>query len=84
MFRACSLYMLLIAFAMTPFPVEVLPGSAKAAAPANAAPDGKLIALTFDDGPKPYVLLGTRSGRVCPPRVCSLCWIDKGSRRLSS
>jgi len=66
MFRACSLYMLLIAFAMTPFPVEVLPGSAKAAAPANAAPEGKLIALTFDDGPKPYVLLGTRSGKGVP------------------
>jgi len=26
----------------------------------------KLIALTFDDGPKPYVLLGTRSGRGVP------------------
>jgi peptidoglycan-N-acetylglucosamine deacetylase len=26
----------------------------------------KFIALTFDDGPKPYVLLGTRSGRGVP------------------
>ena len=29
---------------------------------------GKLIALTFDDGPKPYVLLGTRSGKGVPSR----------------
>ena len=28
-----------------------------------AAYGAKLIALTFDDGPKPYVLLGTRSGQ---------------------
>ncbi len=28
--------------------------------------DRKLIALTFDDGPKPYVLLGTRSGKGVP------------------
>jgi peptidoglycan-N-acetylglucosamine deacetylase len=27
-----------------------------------ASPQSKLIALTFDDGPKPYVLLGTKSG----------------------
>jgi peptidoglycan-N-acetylglucosamine deacetylase len=26
----------------------------------------KLIALTFDDGPKPYVLMGTRSGKGVP------------------
>lgn len=29
---------------------------------------GKLIALTFDDGPKPYVLLGTRSGKGVPSK----------------
>ncbi|MGH9355060.1 MAG: polysaccharide deacetylase family protein [Terriglobia bacterium] len=31
-----------------------------------AAHSIKLIALTFDDGPKPYVLMGTRSGRGIP------------------
>jgi peptidoglycan/xylan/chitin deacetylase (PgdA/CDA1 family) len=31
--------------------------------PARAARVAKLIALTFDDGPKPYVLMGTRSGK---------------------
>jgi len=36
---------------------------AAAPAPAN---ERKLIALTFDDGPKPYVLLGTRSGKGVP------------------
>ncbi len=33
----------------------------KGAGPANAA-SSKLIALTFDDGPKPYVLMGHKSG----------------------
>jgi len=55
--------MLLIALAITPFPGEVPPGSARSAAPASAAPKAKLIALTFDDGPKPYVLLGGQSGK---------------------
>ncbi|MGH9396740.1 MAG: polysaccharide deacetylase family protein [Terriglobia bacterium] len=34
-----------------------------ASAQAHAAQGPKLVALTFDDGPKPYVLLGTRSGK---------------------
>lgn len=38
-------------------------GRATVPAPANGR---KLIALTFDDGPKPYVLLGTRSGKGVP------------------
>jgi peptidoglycan/xylan/chitin deacetylase (PgdA/CDA1 family) len=33
------------------------------AAWAEGARPAKLIALTFDDGPKPFVLMGTRSGR---------------------
>jgi peptidoglycan/xylan/chitin deacetylase (PgdA/CDA1 family) len=37
------------------------PGNAGARA--QTARGGKLIALTFDDGPKPYVLMGTRSGK---------------------
>jgi peptidoglycan/xylan/chitin deacetylase (PgdA/CDA1 family) len=39
------------------------------AVPRPGPPDpGKVIALTFDDGPKPYVLLGTRSGKGVPSR----------------
>jgi peptidoglycan/xylan/chitin deacetylase (PgdA/CDA1 family) len=34
-----------------------------AGAGAAATGGAKLIALTFDDGPKPYVLMGTRSGK---------------------
>jgi len=33
---------------------------------ASAAHGARLIALTFDDGPKPYVLMGTRSGMGVP------------------
>jgi peptidoglycan/xylan/chitin deacetylase (PgdA/CDA1 family) len=36
-------------------------------APSSARGNGrKLIALTFDDGPKPYVLMGTHSGKGVP------------------
>jgi peptidoglycan/xylan/chitin deacetylase (PgdA/CDA1 family) len=53
------------------FPAHFLPSlptnyastPGNAGARAHAAPGGKLIALTFDDGPKPYVLMGTRSGK---------------------
>jgi len=40
----------------------------RAAQAASSAPhtERKLIALTFDDGPKPYVLMGTRSGKGVP------------------
>ena len=55
--------MLLIAFATTASPARVPPSSGKAGARADAARSAKLIALTFDDGPKPYVLMGTRSGK---------------------
>jgi peptidoglycan-N-acetylglucosamine deacetylase len=41
------------------------------ASPASTNP--KLIALTFDDGPKPYVLLGTKSGSgVASPSLLDL------------
>jgi peptidoglycan/xylan/chitin deacetylase (PgdA/CDA1 family) len=42
----------------------VVPASATLLAhgPAAASAEKKVIALTFDDGPKPYVLLGGRSG----------------------
>ena len=58
-----TLCMLLIAFATAALPARVPPGSGKAGAQADATPSAKLIALTFDDGPKPYVLMGTRSGK---------------------
>ena len=42
------------------------PGRAAQAASPTPRAERKLIALTFDDGPKPYVLMGTRSGRGVP------------------
>ena len=41
--------------------------SARNAGSAYAA--GKLIALTFDDGPRPYVLFGSKGGHVAPGLV---------------
>jgi peptidoglycan-N-acetylglucosamine deacetylase len=38
----------------------------EARAQGQATGGNKLIALTFDDGPKPYVLMGTRSGKGIP------------------
>ena len=58
--------MLLIALAT--LAAKGLPAPREAAVP-SAAPGGdRLIALTFDDGPKPYVLMGTRSGKGIPSR----------------
>lgn len=42
------------------------PGRAAQGSSSAAHTQRKLIALTFDDGPKPYVLLGTRSGKGVP------------------
>jgi peptidoglycan-N-acetylglucosamine deacetylase len=39
------------------------PGVVHAAADAGSASPDKLIALTFDDGPRPYVLFGTKGDR---------------------
>jgi len=58
-----TLCMLLIAFATAAVPAKVPRGLGEAGARANATRGAKLIALTFDDGPKPYVLMGTRSGK---------------------
>jgi peptidoglycan/xylan/chitin deacetylase (PgdA/CDA1 family) len=41
-------------------------GAGIRASSADNVREHKLIALTFDDGPKPYVLLGTRSGKGVP------------------
>jgi len=45
------------------FPTNHASTPGNASARAQTAGGGKLIALTFDDGPKPYVLMGTRSGK---------------------
>jgi peptidoglycan/xylan/chitin deacetylase (PgdA/CDA1 family) len=57
--------MLLIAFAAPAFPAKA-PSAPGNAVQAHATGGPKLIALTFDDGPKPYVLMGTRSGKGVP------------------
>ena len=58
-----TLCILLIAFATAFVPAKVPRTSGEAGGRASAARGTKLIALTFDDGPKPYVLMGTRSGK---------------------
>jgi peptidoglycan/xylan/chitin deacetylase (PgdA/CDA1 family) len=63
MARTTTLGVLLIALATTTFPAKAPPIPEQAGARAKAARSAKLIALTFDDGPKPYVLMGTRSGK---------------------
>src|SRR5262249_31692091 len=40
--------------------------TAMTAAPSAALPAGKLIALTFDDGPRPYVLFGSKGIHPAP------------------
>jgi peptidoglycan/xylan/chitin deacetylase (PgdA/CDA1 family) len=58
-----TLCLLLIAFATPGLPANDPPTPGNAFPRAHAARAGKLVALTFDDGPKPYVLMGTRSGK---------------------
>ncbi len=58
--------MLLIALAIQALPPKDRPASGNAVIPAHATGSAKLIALTFDDGPKPYVLMGTRSRKGVP------------------
>jgi peptidoglycan/xylan/chitin deacetylase (PgdA/CDA1 family) len=61
--QTATLCLLLIAFTTLPFPAENSPTPENAGTQAHTARNAKLIALTFDDGPKPYVLMGTRSGK---------------------
>ena len=44
----------------------LLLAAAAFAADKTAAPSDKLIALTFDDGPRPYVLLGSQKANAAP------------------
>ena len=55
--------MLLIYLTLMLASLPVPPAPASGHAQDGAASEPKLIALTFDDGPKPYVLMGTRSGK---------------------
>jgi len=56
----CTLFTAFTAITVAALPAAN-PGNPGARPP--AAGSAKLIALTFDDGPKPYVLMGTRSGQ---------------------
>jgi peptidoglycan/xylan/chitin deacetylase (PgdA/CDA1 family) len=62
MFHTTTLCLFLISFATPVFPAKDPPTRRSGGARADATRSAKLIALTFDDGPKPYVLMGTRSG----------------------
>ena len=62
MSQITTLCLLLIALATPTFPANDPPTPRNAGAQAHATRNAKLIALTFDDGPKPYVLMGLRSG----------------------
>jgi peptidoglycan/xylan/chitin deacetylase (PgdA/CDA1 family) len=63
MSQTTTLCLLLFALATPAFPAKHPPAPGSAGAWAHASRNAKLIALTFDDGPKPYVLMGTRSGK---------------------
>ena len=63
-----ALCMLLIALATAVLPAKDASTPGPAGASAHAPLSAKLIALTFDDGPKPCVLMGTRSGKGVPSR----------------
>jgi peptidoglycan/xylan/chitin deacetylase (PgdA/CDA1 family) len=53
----------MLALATPVYAAKDPPTPENAGARAHATRSAQLIALTFDDGPKPYVLMGTRSGR---------------------
>jgi peptidoglycan/xylan/chitin deacetylase (PgdA/CDA1 family) len=63
MSRITALCILLIPLATAAFQGEITPTSGNAGARTNATHGAKLIALTFDDGPKPFVLMGTRTAK---------------------
>ena len=63
MFTKTTLWTFLIALATTALPTTAPLTSGQSAPHLNASRGSKLIALTFDDGPKPFVLLGTRTGK---------------------
>lgn len=64
--RISAFFMLFIVLTGPALKATGPPAPEKPARPFCAASSTKLIALTFDDGPKPYVLLGIRSGKGVP------------------
>ena len=58
-----KLCMLLIAVVSTSVPLTVPLTAIEPGGRASAPQGSKLIALTFDDGPKPFVLMGTSTGK---------------------
>ena len=68
-----KLCMLLITVASASVPTKAPLSAPGPGGRASAAQGAKLIALTFDDGPKPYVLMGTRTGKgVSSPSLLEL------------
>jgi len=63
MLSRTSLTTLLIVFPLMSILAKDPPPAGSIGTAAHPARGGKLVALTFDDGPKSYVLLGTRSGK---------------------
>lgn len=64
--RTTSVGFLLTLWACTALAAQGPSAAKTAPGNAQAAPRAKLIALTFDDGPKPYVLFGLKSGSGIP------------------
>jgi len=63
MFKKTTHFAFLVAFVTITLPTFAPLTSGQSAPHPNASKSGKLIALTFDDGPKPFVLNGTRTAK---------------------
>src|SRR5579863_4332636 len=66
MMRTAVFFMLLIFLTGTALKGVGSSAPEKSARPSRVTNSAKLIALTFDDGPKPYVLMGLKSGSGIP------------------
>jgi peptidoglycan/xylan/chitin deacetylase (PgdA/CDA1 family) len=51
---------MLVGFVLTVLPPQSAPGPSQGSTSRDLLPSKKLIALTFDDGPRPYVLVGRK------------------------
>ena len=83
--KATVVLMLLSLLVITPIPAKDTPTTRLSSngVEARAAPSAKLIALTFDDGPKPYVLMGTPTREGSFSGAYSIYWISKRLRPRS-
>ena len=71
-FRSFGIGLTLAGLVSTACLAQTSPGHTQGSAPASTA-KRKLITLTFDDGPKPYVLMGRKSPEgVSYPSLLSL------------